>query len=53
MKLLVQRGHLLNGGFLGSNASHLKFKLSDVLTRPGGDHGFSKLEIILFGKYVG
>lgn len=52
MKLLVQHGNLLNGGFLSRNASHLKFQLPDILTRPGGDHGLGKFKILLAGKYV-
>lgn len=53
MKFLVQHGDLLNGGFLSRNAGHLKFQPSDILTRPGGDHRFGELEILLPGKYVG
>jgi hypothetical protein len=53
MKLSIQQGDLLNRGFLSSNAGHFKFQLPDILTRPGGDHGFSEFEIILPGKYVG
>ena len=52
VKLLVQHGDLLNGGFLGSHAGHLKFQLSDILTRPRGDHGFSELEVVLPGEYI-
>jgi hypothetical protein len=52
LKLLIQHGDLLNGGFLGRNASHLKFQPSDILTRPGGDNGFGQFEIILPRKYV-
>jgi hypothetical protein len=52
LELLKQRGDLLDGGFLGRNAGHLKFQPSDILTRPGGN-GLGELEIILPGKYVG
>jgi len=38
---------------LGRNTGHLEFQFSDILTRPGGNDGFGKLEIILPGKYVG
>ena len=53
MKLLVQHGDLLDGGFLSRNTGHLKFQLSNILTRPGGNDGLRELEIILPGKYVG
>ena len=52
LKLLVQRGDLLDGGFLGRNTGHLEFQLSDVLARLGGD-GLDKFEVIFPGKYVG
>lgn len=52
MELLVQRGDLLDGGFLGRNAGHLELQLSDILARLGGD-GLDELEVILPGKYVG
>jgi hypothetical protein len=38
---------------LGRNAGHLKFQPSNILTRPGGDHGFGELEVLLPGEYVG
>lgn len=52
MKLLIQHGDLLNGGFLRRNASHLEFQPSDVLTRPGGDHRLCELEVFFPGEYV-
>jgi len=52
LKLMVQHGDLLDGGFLGRNTGHLKFQSSDILTRAGGDD-LGQLEIILPGKYVG
>ena len=53
MKLLVQHGDLLDRGFLSRDARHLEFQLSDIFTRPGGNHRFRQLEVVLAGKYVG
>lgn len=53
LKFVVQHGDLLDGGFLGRNTSHLEFQPSDILARPGGNHGLGELEIVLSGKYVG
>lgn len=53
LKFLVQHGDLLDGGFLSRNAGYLEFQLSDILTRPGSDQGFSEFEMILPGEYVG
>jgi hypothetical protein len=52
LKLLVQRGDLFDGGFVGRNTGHLEFQSSDVLTRPGGN-GLGELEVVPPGEYVG